>query len=191
MCIQIITELVRRSKVLFIFVLFKLHGIVIAIYISPNKFTLNMNKSIFFIVLLISMASCSSTQSTLKNTDDNAPNLTLSKDNTFVITAYSKDKKYGYDKDYPINIFFNNTNNETINQSRFLNALAGPKGEKITFTKLESCCPFPTKRSEMGAGFLDVYEVTWDGLKKPIVLYVNIYERGLLMVPVGLGLKKN
>jgi hypothetical protein len=136
------------------------------------------------------MASCSSTQSTLKNTDDNAPNLTLSKDNTFVITAYSKDKKYGYDKDYPINIFFNNTNNETINQSRFLNALAGPKGEKITFTKLESCCPFPTKRSEMGAGFLDVYELKWIGQKKPVLLYLNIYEKGILMVPTGLSMKK-
>lgn len=149
-----------------------------------------MKKSIFFIALLIGMASCSSTQSTLKNTDDNAPNLTLSKDNTFVITEYSKDKKYGYDKDYPINIFFNNTKNETINQARFLNALAGPNGEKITFTKLENCCPFPTKRSELGAGFLDVYELKWEGQKKPVMLYLNIYEKGILMVPVGLSLKK-
>jgi hypothetical protein len=71
-----------------------------------------------------------------------------------------------------------------------LNALAGPNGEKITFTKLESCCPFPTKRSEMGAGFLDVYELKWVGQKKPILLYLNIYEKGILMVPVGLTLKK-
>jgi hypothetical protein len=42
----------------------------------------------------------------------------------------------------------------------------------------------------MGAGFLDVYEVTWHGQKKPIILYVNIYEKGLLKVPVGLSLKK-
>jgi hypothetical protein len=149
-----------------------------------------MNKSILLIALLISLASCSSTQSTLKNTDDNAPNLTLSKDNIFVITAYSKDKKYGYDKDYPINIFFNNTKNETVNQQRFLNALAGPNGEKITFTKLESCCPFPTKRSELGAGFLEVFEIKWAGQKKPVLLYLNIYEKGVLMVPVGLTLKK-
>lgn len=151
---------------------------------------LNMNKSIFFIALLVTMASCSSTQSTLKNTDDSAPNLTLSKDNTFVITEYSKDKKYGYDKDYPVNIFFTNTKNETINQGRFLNALAGPKGEKITFTKLENCCPFPTKRSELGAGFLAVYELKWEGQNKPVLLYLNIYEKGILMVPVGLSLKK-
>ncbi|MFV8443190.1 2-dehydro-3-deoxyphosphooctonate aldolase [Flavobacterium sp. LB2P44] len=149
-----------------------------------------MKKSILFFALLIGISSCSSTQSTLKNTDDTAPNLILSQDNTFVITEYSTDKKYGYNKDYPINIFFNNTKNETINQARFLNALAGPKGEAITYTKLENCCPFPTKRSELGAGFLDVYELKWIGQKKPVVLYLNIYEKGILKVPMGLSLKK-
>lgn len=140
--------------------------------------------------MLLSITACTSTKSTLQNTDDNAPDLLLSANNTFVIQQYSTDKKYGYDKDYPVNIFFNNTANETINQERFLNALAGPKGEKISFTKLESCCPFPTKRSEMGAGFLDVYELKWNDQKKPTLLYLNIYEKGILMVPVGLTLKK-
>ncbi|RTY88955.1 2-dehydro-3-deoxyphosphooctonate aldolase [Flavobacterium sp. RSP15] len=149
-----------------------------------------MKKSILFIALLIGTTSCISTQSTLKNTDDNAPDLLLSQDYTFVITQYSTNKKYGYDKDYPVNIFFNNTKNETINQERFLNALAGPNGENITFIKRESCCPFPTKRSEMGAGFLDVYELKWNGQKEPLLLYLNIYEKGILMVPVGLTLKK-
>jgi len=150
-----------------------------------------MKKLLSFFALLIITASCVSTKSTLKNVDDNAPALKLTKDNTFVITEYSKDKKYGYDKDYPINIFYGTTKNETINQQRFLNALAGPKGEKITFTKLESCCPFPTKRSDMGAGLLDVYELKWEGQKKPVILYLNIYEKGILMVPVGLTLNKN
>ncbi|MFV8364567.1 2-dehydro-3-deoxyphosphooctonate aldolase [Flavobacterium sp. ZT3P35] len=149
-----------------------------------------MKKSILYITMLLSITACTSTKSTLQNTDDNAPDLLLSTNNTFVIQQYSTDKKYGYDKDYPVNIFFNNTANETINQERFLNALAGPKGEKISFTKLESCCPFPTKRSEMGAGFLDVYELKWNGQKKPTLLYLNIYEKGILMVPVGLTVKK-
>ena len=112
-----------------------------------------MKKSILYITMLLSITACTSTKSTLQNTDDNAPDLLLSANNTFVIQHYSTDKKYGYDKDYPVNIFFNNTANETINQERFLNALAGPKGEKISFTKLESCCPFPTKRSEMAQDF--------------------------------------
>lgn len=150
-----------------------------------------MKKTVLFIALLVVTVSCVSSKSTLKNVDDNAPVPTLSQNNTFIITEYSKDKKYGYDQDYPINIFYRTTKEDSINQQRFLNALAGPKGEKISYTKLESCCPFPTKRTELGAGFLDVYLLKWEGQKKPVKLYLNIYEKGILMVPVGLSLKKN
>jgi hypothetical protein len=149
-----------------------------------------MKKAVLCFTVLLFMNSCVSTKSTLKNVDDNAPTPRLSSENTFIITEYSTDKKYGYDKDYPINVFYYSTRNETINQERYLNALTGPKGQKISFKKIESCCPFPTKRSEMGAGFLDIYEVQWAGLNKPILLYLNIYEKGYLKVPVGFGLKK-
>jgi hypothetical protein len=143
--------------------------------------------AILFIVSLL-ISACVSTRSTLKNVDDSAPDLIVNHNNTFEIKLFSTDKKYGYDKDYPINIFYQNSKSDH-NQGRFLNALAGPKGEKITYTKLESCCPFPTKRSDMGAGFLDVYELKWEGQKKPVLLYLNIYEKGILMVPFGLRLK--
>ena len=148
-----------------------------------------MKKTVLFIALLLIITSCGSIKSSIKNVDNTAP-VPVVKNNAFVITAYSKDKKYGYDKDYPINIFYRDTRNDSINQKYFLNALAGPKGEKITYTKLENCCPFPSKNTDTGAGFLDVYQLTWKGLKKPIILYLNIYERGQLMVPLGLGLKK-
>lgn len=144
----------------------------------------------FSLVLLTFFTSCISTKSTLKNVDDNAPIPLLSKENTFVLTAYSKDKKYGYDPDYPINVFYKNSKDENLNAERFLKALAGPNGEKLTFAKLESCCPFPTKRSEMGGGFLDIYELKWEGQINPIKLYLNIYEKGYLLVPIGLSLKK-
>lgn len=149
-----------------------------------------MKKLIPYIALLFIATSCISTQSTIKNVDDNAPFPTMLDYNTFVITEFSKDLKYGYDMDYPINIFYGINNNETINQKRYLNALAGPNGEKITYSKLESCCPFPTKKNEMGVGLLDKYELRWEGQKKPIILYLNIYEKGVLMVPFGLRLKK-
>lgn len=149
-----------------------------------------MKKIILLFLSSSLLISCLSIKSTIKNIDDNAPNLILKFDNTFVITEYSTDKKYGYDKDYPINVFYLSTKDENSNQERFLNALAGPNGEKISFKKLESCCPYPAKRSVMGAGLLDVYEIKWDGQKTPIVLYMNIYEKGYLKVPVGLSLKK-
>jgi len=148
-------------------------------------------RSLFaMLIMLPFFISCVSTRSTLKNVDNNAPIPQITKDNTFLLTQYSKDPKYGYDPDYPVNVFYRNTSNETLNAERFLNALAGPNGEKITFAKLESCCPFPTKRSEMGAGFLDVYELKWDGQKEMVKLYVNIYERGYLLAPMGLTIKK-
>ena len=148
-------------------------------------------KSLLFILLFIFLLSaCVSTKSTLMNVDDNAPIPKLTKDNTFVITEYSKDKKYGYHPNYPINIFYKNTLDENSNPARFFNALTGPKGEKIVYIKTGNCCPFPTKKSEMGAGFLSVYEITWEGLKKPIVLYLNLYEKGKIAVPIGFELKK-
>lgn len=162
-------------------------------YIQENKkliLFIISKKIIVAIVLLFLSSSCIGTKSTLRNVDDNAPIPKLSKDNTFIITEYSKDKKYGYNKDYPINIFYYNTDNEKLNEDRFLNALAGPKGEKISYTRLETCCPFPSKRTAMGAGFLNVYEIRWEGQKKPITLYLNIYEKGFLMCPMGLSIKK-
>jgi len=149
-----------------------------------------MKTRLFLIAFIVLTVSCVSTRNTIRNIDDTAPDLVLTKANTFVITEYSKDPKYGYNKDYPINIFYKNVNNDSINQPRFLNALAGPNGEKITYTKLENCCPFPTKKNEMGVGMLDVYELSWKGQTKPVRLYLNIYEKGYVKVPLGLSLKK-
>jgi hypothetical protein len=144
---------------------------------------------LFFISVMT--VSCGGIKSTIKNIDDSAPTPMLKKNNSFVLTEISEDEKYGYDPDYPINIFYRTTSNDTINQERFLRALAGPNGEKLFYKKLESCCPFPTKRSEIGAGFLDVYQLQWVGCKKPLMLYFNIYEKGRLMVPKGLTAKKD
>lgn len=142
------------------------------------------------LLLLFIATSCVSTRNTIKNIDDNAPDLVLLSNNVFENKVFAKDKKYGYNKDYPVNLFYQDTKNENINQPRFLDALAGPNGEKVSYRKLESCCPFPSKRAASGAGLLDVFEISWDGNLKPLTIYLNIYEKGILMVPMGLTLKK-
>lgn len=140
-------------------------------------------------MLSLILIACTSTQSTLKNVENHAEIPKVSATNTFILTTYSKDKKYGYDKDYPINIFYKNVASAKENQERFLNALAGPKGEKITYTKTGICCPFPNTKTDMGVASLDVYHITWESLKNPIILYLNSYEKGVLMVPVGFTAK--
>ena len=152
-----------------------------------------MKKNAFFLffgLILIVTTSCVSTKSTLKNVDDNAPTPTLTKENTFLLTEYSKDKKYGYNPDYPINVFYKNTKDENLNAKRFLDALAGPNGEKIKFEKKDACCPFPTKKTDMGAGTIDIFQISWTGLPKPILLYINRFEKGELMIPLGFSIRK-
>ena len=68
--------------------------------------------------------------------------------------------------------------------------MEGPKGEKITYTKIDNCCPFPTIKSVMGAGTLEVYVITMEGNDTKLNLYLNIYEKGKVLCPKGLKIKK-
>ncbi|AWI26728.1 2-dehydro-3-deoxyphosphooctonate aldolase [Flavobacterium pallidum] len=152
---------------------------------------MRISNGIILALATATVISCVSTKSTIRNIDNNAPDMVLLKDNTFEIKEYSNDPKYGYDKDYPINVFYLDIKNDTINAERYLNALAGPNGEKLRFRKLEDCCPYPTKRNEIGGvGMLQVYEADWDGPHKPAKLYINIYDKGEVKVPVGLTLRR-
>jgi len=147
-------------------------------------------KKLFVLASLVMMASCVSTKNTIKNIDTTAIMPALNKDKNFVITEVSSDKNYGYDQDYPVNLGFLPAKISDMNVKRYFGALTGPKGEPITYNKTDSCCPFPTKNDAMGAGLLDIYEVTWEGLNKPKVIYINIYEKGAVKAPAGFGIKK-
>lgn len=150
-----------------------------------------MKKVLSVFLLFTVFTSCISTKSTIRNIDDSIPGPGLNgKYDSFIITKNATDKKYGYDEDYPINVGFTSLEDGTKNQVRFLNALAGPNGEKIKFELKDSCCPFPTKKTEMGAGIIDIYEITWEGQAKPVLLYINKFEKGELMIPLGLTARK-
>ncbi len=150
-----------------------------------------MKNFILGIFLVLLMTSCISTKSTIKNIDDTVPGPELNEIlNCFVITKIANDPKYGFDSDYPVNVGFTNVADGNANQVRFLSSLAGPNGEKLKYRIKESCCPYPTKKTEMGAGTIDIFEITWDGLKKPILMYINKYEKGQLMIPMGFSARK-
>jgi hypothetical protein len=143
-----------------------------------------MKKIVALGFICFTLFSCVSTKLTIKNIDDTAVKPAI-KNNRFVITEYSSDKKYGYDADYPINIGFNKESEGPKNIQYFFNALLGEKKEKFTFTKIETCCPFPTKKSVMGAGTLDIYEITFEPSGKKVRLYFNIFEKGKILCPKG------
>ncbi|TRW23365.1 2-dehydro-3-deoxyphosphooctonate aldolase [Flavobacterium zepuense] len=149
-----------------------------------------MKKYLLLPFLVLAVIACTSTRNTIKNIDDNAVMPALTKEKNFVITETSSDKNYGFDQDYPINLGFMPYQSAEINVKRYFGALSGPDGEKLTYNKVDSCCPFPSKRTDMGAGILDIYEVKWDGLTEPKRIYINLYEKGNILAPIGFGIKK-
>ncbi|MFV0536461.1 MAG: hypothetical protein ACK5M3_03720 [Dysgonomonas sp.] len=154
-------------------------------------------KFLFLMVLgfsLLSIAACKSTKTSGAKFpkvdgiyDYGSPNVeqALLDHNTFKIIETSNDPTYGYSEANPIMVG-KAGGNAPLNERRFLNALAGPNGEIIKYYRLGSCCSFRTKNGLLNdAGLLDKYVVTYEGVEKEIVLYINMYDSDVLKIPVG------
>jgi hypothetical protein len=100
------------------------------------------------------------------------------------LTKTGGSKDYGYTETDPIKC-----GNGPAGERRYLNSLRGPQGQVIQYERAGSCCGFDTPNSEIG-GMLDVFNVTWEGAKKPIQLYLNMYDSAELFVPLGMTARK-
>jgi hypothetical protein len=71
-------------------------------------------------------------------------------------------------------------------QRAYLDKLRGPKGEKVKYKRIGSCCAFETPNAPWG-GMLDKYELTYEGLSEPVIVYLNMYDlpEGKLFPPAG------
>ncbi len=141
--------------------------------------------SMFFI-----FAGCKSTQQTAKQQTSKQHAQILRDFNTFVVSEISKDKTYGLSPKNPVEVGGANNSEGPKNERRYLNALTGPNGEAISYYRAGSCCPVKSKNGFMGMAMLDNYRVTWEGSKDTVSIYINMYDSGKLMAPVGFGLKK-
>ncbi|SRR5690606_11224628 len=146
-------------------------------------------KRAYIVGLLFLTMSCVSTKLTIRNIDDNAQQPEMLDNKTYKLTRKATDKKYAFDEDYPVNLGFGLLHQREANKEKFLNALLGPNGEKTTYSHSGNCCPFPTNKSELGGGMLDIYEITWEGNTKPLIIYLNHFEKGEVLIPVGLTAK--
>jgi len=102
------------------------------------------------------------------------------------VAAISKDATYGFTAENPIKVGGGIEGGARGEQS-YLNALRGPAGQAITYSRRGSCCPFKTPNGLINnTGMLDAYVVTWEGNDKPLTLYINMYDKANLFIPVGL-----
>ena len=101
--------------------------------------------------------------------------------------AAAADSTYGYTEQNPIKVGGVSHERGPQNQRAFLNALRGPGGEPLQYHRQGSCCHFKTPNGMIaGLGALDVYEVTYLGLAKPLLLYLNMYDYEPPKIPRGL-----
>ena len=101
-------------------------------------------------------------------------------------TEIAEDPTYGYTEENPVKV-----GGGPPNKPIYLKSLRGPKGQKIKFKRLGSCCHFETPNGFIdNMGLLDRYEVTYRGLKKPVILYLNGYDHDEPRAPVGFTLGK-
>jgi len=105
---------------------------------------------------------------------------------TFQLNGISNDPTYGYTENNPIKVGVRG-NEPKINEFRYINALKGPDGEEIIFRELGDCWKkISSKRSKKKIlGQIKIYEVTYDSLSRPIILFINNYEYKPLYAPIG------
>lgn len=130
-----------------------------------------------FLGVLLLAASCGT-----------AKNAKVSASGPMKISKVTKDASYGSEKN-PIMVGGVTDSKGPSNERAFLDLLAGPNGEEISYTRVSSCCSFKSERGFMGKGLLDVYEVKYEGLRKPVMLYINMYDYQTLYAPVGFTIR--
>lgn len=90
---------------------------------------------------------------------------------------------YGYTPEDPIKV-----GGGPQGEREYLEYMRGPEGQRLRFHRLGSCCAFKDPSLPFGGGLLDMYEVTYEGLEKPVTLYLDMYRLEEPRAPVGFRL---
>ena len=155
---------------------------------------MELKKQLTLCGILFVLLACSSTKDISNNTKQSSKNTAqILRDNyTFLVTEIATDKTYGLSPKNPVEVGGAKDSEGPTNERRYLNALAGPNGEKISYQRAGSCCPVKSDNDPFGFGsvMLDNYRVTWENAKDTISIYINMYDSSQLKAPVGFTIRK-
>lgn len=153
-----------------------------------------MKQKIAITILAISLlAACvtkSKTGATQTSSKTGSGKTVMYNDETFQLTEVSADSTYGYTPENAIKVGGKKGLSGPASERCFLNALIGPEKETVVYNRKGSCCGVKSDNAPMGVALLDIYEVKYDGLEKPVRLYLNMYDPGEMKAPVGFLFRK-
>lgn len=149
-------------------------------------------KNTFIVVLIFLMLDCSSRKSGSGAIGDTRTVKVANLNSyTYLLTVKSTDSSYAFTESNPVKVGGVKKNSGPLNEQRFLNALLGPGGERVTYFRRGSCCFFRTPNGfDKKTGLLDRYAVTYKGSKDTVDIFINMYDKGNLYIPVGFTAKK-
>lgn len=147
-----------------------------------------MNKRLLFLLALIVLVGCGGSHFMIKNIDNTIKKPHYPK-GYFNLEETATDANYAFSKEFPVNLGFDQERVNYKNVDLFFKALLGPNGEEISWEKIDTCCPYESKKSSTGAGTIDIYQITIKGTGKTYTLYINLFEKGKVMCPQGFTIR--
>lgn len=123
-------------------------------------------------------------------------------DSVLFLQGLSQDTSYGRSARRPIFLGVIDVEEGAANVEKYLRALRGPDGQSIIYIRLKPCCPFVTpnfvytipqfdKTFDHQRGMLERYEVRYENIKQPVILYFNLYDQtNDLLAPAGFDFVK-
>ena len=145
-----------------------------------------MKKCYALLFIIFTLTYCASKSPKILGTTTNPTENSSNHQPFDNISKYSKNKKYGLSGKYPVKV----GKQSAQNQRRYLSSLAGPNGEQLEFHRRGSCCPYESENAIFGRALVDVYEVSYEGLKEPVLIYISLYDYEPLFIPVGFTMRE-
>ena len=145
-----------------------------------------------FLIYSLVLMSCTPIEKTTKNGQVKDEEITFGyiNPNTFQLYDIATEVKYGYTSEFPIKVGGRVKGDYVLNQRRYLNALTGPGGEKVSYKLLGSCCYLKRNiRGENQLTYLDKVEIAYEGNPQRFIVFIDTFERATMLAPKGFSFK--
>lgn len=141
-----------------------------------------MKNVLLSVIFLFLLASCGAKKGpTILSSTSNPTQMSSDYEPFVDVTDYAQNEEYGLKGKFPVKI----GGRSAVNQRRYLASLAGPNGEELSFHRRGSCCGYKSENGLSGVALVDVYEVMYDGLEDPILVFISFYDLDKLYIPKG------
>lgn len=106
---------------------------------------------------------------------------------TFLLKSTAVAASYGYSQRNPVKVG-GGSDEDTFNQTRYMNALLGPQGEIISYRLKGSCCYYKTKDGQ--TALLEQYEISYGDPVIKTIIFLTSFETDELKAPKGFTFKE-